>query len=460
MKKKDVAYIKPFKNVFLICKELLGYKEHKSTEYIHKKGIYDGEVVLKFDSSLKFKQRRKLKKLNRRFDELWMSYEDASYYLYRKHYINKLELCNHIFFWVVLAIFLALTIFVYCNSLQSDELFQTIFLGATFAFIAILYGFCVLTNVLKNNYMKSMLKRAKKDKDKVILKIKKLLKKSPLCDENTSLDFLDEHINTMYENELANSQNNQELIKVVEKDENSINIEQDKDRNVVSTTTFDESVLEESKTEIIEEQDQKAVADLNENKEETIEGVKTPEDLTQAFDSNNEVKSTTKFDESILESVDSDDSVFNKVDENVEPVEMVEKVNVNKEDLEIAEAEIVTSEEENVSEEIEEKPIEGVTETIESLEVEEVRNPDDNIEENQIIEEVNEPAEETEENQFEEACEVECVEIPVEESLNSEDANEFEEDVVTETSQEESFSEDVQEEVTDSNEIQEEIEVE
>lgn len=416
MGNKKILYINPFKDVFLNCKKILGYKEGEAVAFteFNKKDIYDGKLYMVKDFPEKGKDKRKLKKLNKKFNFLWTLYEDPSYYLYRKHYVNKLEMCNHIFFWVVLAIFLALTVFVYCTSPSDGDMFQTFFMGGAFAFILLYYGICVLINIRKNQVMKHNLKKAKKEKDRIVKKIKKILMKSPLYDENTSLDFLDAHINTMYENELLKAKANEEKTEVVEVEKDEMQVDADSNREVKSTT---EEINEEKLLEGV------VAAEIVEE---------TEKEMTLESDSNKEVISTTEFDESII-TPEENDSLFNEVSEVSATEEVVEETT---EEVEELVEEIPSEETVEVQEVAEETPVEEVVE-----ETEEVVSEETPVEEETVISEEVELVGETlvEENFVEAAIE----EITLSES---ETPSEVEEEIIT------AEDEPVEEDVTPTNE--------
>ncbi len=416
MGNKKILYINPFKDVFLNCKKILGYKEGEAVAFteFNKKGIYDGKLYMVKDFPEKGKDKRKLKKLNKKFNFLWTLYEDPSYYLYRKHYVNKLEMCNHIFFWVVLAIFLALTIFVYCTSPSDGDMFQTFFMGGAFALILLYYGICVLINIRKNQVMKHNLKKAKKEKDRIVKKIKKILMKSPLYDENTSLDFLDAHINTMYENELLKAKANEEKTEVVEVEKDEMQVEADSNREVKSTT---EEINEEKLLEGV------VAAEIVEE---------TEKEMTLESDSNKEVISTTEFDESII-TPEENDSLFNEVSEVPATEEVVEETS---EEVEEAVEEIPSEETVEVQEVAEETPVDGVVE-----ETEEVVSEETPVEEETVIPEEVELVGET-------LVEENFVETPIEEITlsESETPSEVEEEILT------AEEEHVEEDVTPTNE--------
>lgn len=403
MGNKKILYINPFKDVFLNCKKILGYKEGEAVAFteFNKKDIYDGKLYMVKDFPEKGKDKRKLKKLNKKFNFLWTLYEDPSYYLYRKHYVNKLEMCNHIFFWVVLAIFLALTVFVYCTSPSDGDMFQTFFMGGAFAFILLYYGICVLINIRKNQVMKHNLKKAKKEKDRIVKKIKKILMKSPLYDENTSLDFLDAHINTMYENELLKAKANEEKTEVVEVEKDEMQVEADSNREVKSTT---EEINEEKLLEGV------VAAEIVEE---------TEKEMTLESDSNKEVISTTEFDESII-TLEENDSLFNEVSETPVTEEVEELVE-----------EIPSEETVEVQEAAEETPVEEIVE-----ETEEVVSEKTPVEEETVIPEEVELVGET-------LVEENFVEAPIEEItlVEAETNSDVEEEIIT--AEEASVEEDV-----------------
>lgn len=424
MGNKKILYINPFKDVFLNCKKILGYKEGEAVAFteFNKKDIYDGKLYMVKDFPEKGKDKRKLKKLNKKFNFLWTLYEDPSYYLYRKHYVNKLEMCNHIFFWVVLAIFLALTVFVYCTSPSDGDMFQTFFMGGAFAFILLYYGICVLINIRKNQVMKHNLKKAKKEKDRIVKKIKKILMKSPLYDENTSLDFLDAHINTMYENELLKAKANEEKTEVIEVEKDEMQVEADSNREVKSTT---EEINEEKLLEGV------VAAEIVEE---------TEKEMTLESDSNKEVISTTEFDESII-TPEENASLFNEVSETPATEEVVEEtseevVEETTEEVEELVEEIPSEETVEVQEVTEETPVEEVVE-----ETEEVVSEETPVEEETVITEEVELVGET-------LVEENFVEAPIEEITlsESETPSEVEEEIIT------AEEEPVEEDVTSTNE--------
>ena len=416
MGNKKILYINPFKDVFLNCKKILGYKEGEAVAFteFNKKGIYDGKLYMVKDFPKKGKDKRKLKRLNKKFNFLWTLYEDPSYYLYRKHYVNKLEMCNHIFFWVVLAIFLALTVFVYCTSPSDGDMFQTFFMGGAFAFILLYYGICVLINIRKNQVMKHNLKKAKKEKDRIVKKIKRILMKSPLYDENTSLDFLDAHINTMYENELLKAKANEEKTEVVEVEKDEMQVEADLNREVKSTT---EEINEEKLLEGV------VAAEIVEE---------TEKEMTLESDSNKEVISTTEFDESII-TPEENDSLFNEVSETPVTEEVVEETT---EEIEELVEEIPSEETVEVQEVAEETPVDEVVE-----ETEEVVSEETPVEEETVIPEEVELVGET-------LVEENFVESPIEEItlVEAETNSEVDEEITT------SVEESVEEDVTPTNE--------
>ena len=416
MGNKKILYINPFKDVFLNCKKILGYKEGEAVAFteFNKKDIYDGKLYMVKDFPEKGKDKRKLKKLNKKFNFLWTLYEDPSYYLYRKHYVNKLEMCNHIFFWVVLAIFLALTVFVYCTSPSDGDMFQTFFMGGAFAFILLYYGICVLINIRKNQVMKHNLKKAKKEKDRIVKKIKKVLMKSPLYDENTSLDFLDAHINTMYENELLKAKANEEKTEVVEVEKDEMHVEADSNREVKSTT---EEINEEKLLEGV------VAAEIVEE---------TEKEMTLESDSNKEVISTTEFDESII-TPEENASLFNEVSEVPATEEVVEETS---EEVEELVEEIPSEETVEVQEAAEETPVEEIVE-----ETEEVVSEETPVEEETVIPEEVELVGET-------LVEENFVEAPIEEItlVEEETPSEVEEEIIT------AEEEPVEEDVTPTNE--------